>query len=113
YTRLDVPASADQKTKLAKLSGESVAESDLAGEPITARLTRAPGNNAPIGGLKIVSATGWFAARPSGTESLYKIYAESLKSQEHLNKIVDEAREIVNNALKSSTHEAEAGKGRR
>lgn len=113
YTRLDVPASADQKAKLAKLSGDAVVESDLAGEPITARLTRAPGNNAPIGGLKIVSATGWFAARPSGTESLYKIYAESLKSQEHLNTIVDEAREIVNNALESSTQEVEVEKGAR
>jgi phosphoglucomutase len=113
YTRLDAPASADQKAKLANLSADAVVESDLAGEAITARLTRAPGNNAPIGGLKIVAANGWFAARPSGTESLYKIYAESLKSEEHLNTIVDEAREIVNNALESSTQEAEVGKGGR
>jgi phosphoglucomutase len=110
YTRLDVPASPDQKAKLSKLSGEAVTESDLAGEPITARLTRAPGNNAPIGGLKVVAAGGWFAARPSGTENLYKIYAESLKGQEHLNTIVDEAREIVNNAL-SCSQEVTAGKG--
>src|SRR5262249_9272847 len=71
YTRLDVPASLDQKAKLAKLSPEAVEESDLAGEPITARLTRAPGNDAPVGGLKVVTASGWFAARPSGTENLY------------------------------------------
>jgi len=111
YTRLDVPASTDQKAKLAKLSPEAVRESDLAGEPITARLTRAPGNDAPIGGLKVVAASGWFAARPSGTENLYKIYAESLKGQEHLNTIVREAREIVNIALESSAPEVKAGKG--
>ena len=113
YTRLDVPASTDQKAKLAKLSPEAVRESDLAGEPITARLTRAPGNDAPIGGLKVVAASGWFAARPSGTENLYKIYAESLKGQEHLNTIVREAREIVNIALESSAPEVKAGKGNR
>jgi len=111
YTRLDVPASIEQKAKLAKLSPDAVEESDLAGEPITARLTRAPGNDAPVGGLKVVTATGWFAARPSGTENLYKIYAESLKSQEHLNAIVNEAREIVNNALESSPREVTVGKG--
>jgi phosphoglucomutase len=113
YTRLDVPASSDQKAKLAELSPEAVKESDLAGEPITARLTRAPGNNAPIGGLKIVAAGGWFAARPSGTENLYKIYAESLKGQEHLNAIVNEAREIVNNALGTSAQQIAAEKGER
>jgi len=113
YTRLDVPASLDQKAKLAKLSPEAVEESDLAGEPITARLTRAPGNDAPVGGLKVVTASGWFAARPSGTENLYKIYAESLKSEEHLNAIVHEAREIVNNALESSPQEVSVGKGER
>jgi phosphoglucomutase len=113
YTRLDVPASTEQKAKLAKLSPEAVEASDLAGEPIAARLTRAPGNDAPIGGLKVVAASGWFAARPSGTENLYKIYAESLKSQEHLNAIVNEAREIVNNALGSSTREVELAKGER
>jgi phosphoglucomutase len=113
YTRLDVPASPEQKAKLAKLSPEAVQESALAGEPISARLTRAPGNDAPVGGMKVVTASGWFAARPSGTESLYKIYAESLKSQEHLNRIVDEAREIVNNALGASPEEVAAGKGER
>jgi phosphoglucomutase len=113
YTRLDVPASTEQKAKLAKLSAEGVAESDLGGEPITARLTRAPGNDAPIGGLKVVAASGWFAARPSGTENLYKIYAESLKDQEHLNTIVDEAREIVNDALEASAQKVTVGKGER
>ncbi|HXI50702.1 MAG TPA: phosphoglucomutase (alpha-D-glucose-1,6-bisphosphate-dependent) [Candidatus Saccharimonadales bacterium] len=112
YTRLDVPASSDQKTKLAKLSPEAVEESNLAGERITARLTRAPGNAAPIGGLKVVAASGWFAARPSGTENLYKIYAESFVSQEHLNTVVSEAREIVNNALGSSAQEVALGKGK-
>src|SRR5262249_41030868 len=113
YTRLDVPASTEQKAKLAKLSPEAVEESDLAGEPITARLTRAPGNNAPIGGLKVVAASGWFAARPSGTENLYKIYGESLRGQEHLNTIVDQAREIVNHALGSSAEEVVVAKGER
>ena len=101
YTRIDAPATLEQKTKLQKLSPEAVRESDLAGEPITAKLTRAPGNNAPIGGLKVVATSGWFAARPSGTENIYKIYAESFKSQEHLKAIVSEAQEMVNNALGS------------
>jgi phosphoglucomutase len=111
YTRLDVPASTEQKAKLAKLSPEAVQESDLAGETIAARLTRAPGNDAPIGGLKVVAASGWFAARPSGTENLYKIYAESLKGPEHLKTIVEEAQAIVNTALGSSAREAEVAKG--
>ena len=76
-------------------------ESDLAGEPITAKLTRAPGNDAPIGGLKVVAKSGWFAARPSGTENIYKIYAESFQSEQHLRSIVTEAQEIVDNALRS------------
>jgi len=88
--------------RLQNLSPDAVKESDLAGEPITAKLTRAPGNNAPIGGLKVVAASGWFAARPSGTEDIYKIYAESFKSQAHLNAIVNEAQEMVNNALGAS-----------
>jgi phosphoglucomutase len=102
YTRIDAPASAEQKSKLQKLSPDAVQESELAGEPITAKLTRAPGNNALIGGLKVVAKSGWFAARPSGTENIYKIYAESFKSEWHLNSIVTEAQEIVNNALRSS-----------
>jgi phosphoglucomutase len=103
YTRIDAPATSNQKAQLQKLSPDAVKESELAGEPITAKLTRAPGNNAPIGGLKVVAASGWFAARPSGTEDIYKIYAESFKSQAHLNAIVNEAQEMVNNALGSST----------
>jgi len=102
YTRIDAPASPEQKSKLQQLSPDAVKESGLAGEPIMAKLTRAPGNNAPIGGLKVVAKTGWFAARPSGTEDIYKIYAESFQSEQHLNVIVTEAQNIVNNALRSS-----------
>jgi phosphoglucomutase len=102
YTRIDAPATPEQKSRLQRLSPEAVKESDLAGEPITARLTRATGNGAPIEGLKIVAASGWFAARPSGTENIYKIYAESFKDQAHLTDIVSEAQEIVNNALDSA-----------
>jgi phosphoglucomutase len=99
YTRIDAPATPEQKALLAKLSPESVKEAELAGEPIVAKLTRAPGNDAPIGGLKVVAANGWFAARPSGTENVYKIYAESFKGKRHLDAIVAEARQIVSNAL--------------
>jgi len=102
YTRIDGPATPEQKVRLQKLSPEAVKESKLAGEPITAKLTRAPGNNAAIGGLKVVAASGWFAARPSGTENIYKIYAESFKDQAHLDTIVSEAQRIVNNALAGS-----------
>jgi phosphoglucomutase len=101
YTRIDAPATPEQKAQLQKLSPEAVRESDLSGEPITAKLTRAPGNQAPIGGLKVVAKSGWFAARPSGTENIYKIYAESFKSASHLNAIVSEAQEMVNKALES------------
>jgi phosphoglucomutase len=101
YTRIDAPATPEQKAKLEKLAPDAVKESALAGEPITAKLTKAPGNDAPIGGLKVVAESGWFAARPSGTESIYKIYAESFKSQTHLNAILSEAQEMVNNALGS------------
>jgi phosphoglucomutase len=99
YTRIDEPATPAQKARLQKLTPEAVQESKLAGEPITAKLTRAPGNDAPVGGLKVVTASGWFAARPSGTENVYKIYAESFKDQTHLDRLVDEARRIVNDAL--------------
>jgi phosphoglucomutase len=102
YTRIDAPATPEQKMQLQKLSVDDVKESDLAGERITSKLTRAPGNKAPIGGLKVIAASGWFAARPSGTEDIYKIYAESFKSQAHLNAIVSEAREMVNRALDNS-----------
>jgi phosphoglucomutase len=101
YTRIDAPATPEQKAKLAKLTPDAVKESDLAGEPITAKLTKAPGNDAPIGGLKVVAESGWFAARPSGTENIYKIYAESFKNQTHLNAILNEAQAMVNNALGS------------
>ena len=102
YTRIDAPATPEQKAKLEKLTPDAVKESDLAGVSITAKLTKAPGNHAPIGGLKVVAESGWFAARPSGTEKIYKIYAESFKSQAHLNSILSEAQQMVNNALGSS-----------
>jgi phosphoglucomutase len=99
YTRLDAPATPEQKARLARLSPEMVKASSLAGEPIIATLTRAPGNGAPIGGLKVAARHGWFAARPSGTENIYKIYAESFVDQAHLDTIVAEARAIVDRAL--------------
>jgi phosphoglucomutase len=102
YTRIDAPATPDQKARLQKLSPKAVATDTLAGEPIIVKLTSAPGNGAPIGGLKVVAANGWFAARPSGTENIYKIYAESFKDQNHLAAIVQEAQEIVNDALRSA-----------
>jgi phosphoglucomutase len=101
YTRIDAPATPDQKARLQKLSPAAIATDTLAGERITAKLTAAPGNDAPIGGLKVVTDNGWFAARPSGTENIYKIYAESFKDETHLAAIVQEAQEIVNDALKS------------
>jgi phosphoglucomutase len=101
YTRIDAAATPEQKTRLKKLDPADVKASDLAGEPIVAKLTRAPANQAEIGGLKVVAATGWFAARPSGTEDIYKIYAESFRDQAHLNSIVEEAQRIVADALKS------------
>jgi phosphoglucomutase len=102
YTRIDAPAAPAMKARLAKLSPEAVKASILAGEPITAKLTRAPGNDAPIGGLKVVARSGWFAARPSGTENVYKLYAESFKDQAHLNAIVSEAQQIVGGVLRSA-----------
>ena len=99
YTRIDAAATPEQKAKLGKLSPAAVTAAKLAGEPITAKLTRAPGNDAPIGGLKVVTTNGWFAARPSGTENVYKLYAESFKDEQHLQSIVAEAQQIVDNAL--------------
>ena len=99
YTRIDAPASSEQKTKLKKLSPQAVTAVTLAGDNIIAKLTHAPGNNAAIGGLKVVTEHGWFAARPSGTEDIYKIYAESFKDAAHLQAIVAVAQNIVNNAL--------------
>src|SRR5262249_53080470 len=101
YTRIDAPATPDQKARLQKLSPKAVVTDTLAAEPIIAKLTSAPGNGAPIGGLKVMSDSGWFAARPSGTENIYKIYAESFKDQSHLDAIVKEAQEIVTDALGS------------
>ena len=99
YTRIDAPASPEEKARLQKLDPSNVKASLMAGEPITAKLTRAPGNDARIGGLKVVAPSGWFAARPSGTENIYKIYAESFRDQSHLDAIVAEAQQIVADAL--------------
>jgi phosphoglucomutase len=102
YERIDEPASPEQKIALSKLSPEHVAATTLAGEPILQKLTRAPGNDAPIGGLKVVTESGWFAARPSGTEAVYKIYAESFRGRAHLEQIQQEARAIVQAAFHAS-----------
>jgi phosphoglucomutase len=100
YARIDAPATPEEKAILGRLSPEQVTATELAGEPITATLTTAPGNGAPIGGLKVVTDSGWFAARPSGTEDVYKIYAESFQGPEHLARIQEEARAVVSAALK-------------
>jgi len=99
YTRIDAPATPGQKAAFRKLTPETVTANEFAGEPIIARLTRAPGNDAPIGGLKIVTENGWFAARPSGTENIYKLYAESFKSRAHLDAIVEEAQHLLSRLL--------------
>ena len=101
YARVDAPATREEKATLAALSPEQVTATELAGEPITARLTRAPGNDAPIGGLKVTTENAWFAARPSGTEDVYKIYAESFVGPEHLAQVQEEARSVVSQALGS------------
>jgi phosphoglucomutase len=102
YERMDAAANVPQKRVLSNLSPDLVTATELAGEPIVAKLTRAPGNNAPIGGLKVVTANGWFAARPSGTEDVYKIYAESFRGAEHLRQIQAEAQAIVNAAFRAA-----------
>jgi phosphoglucomutase len=99
YQRIDAAATKEQKAKLAKLSPSQVTAKELAGEPIAAILTEAPGNHASIGGLKVTTQDGWFAARPSGTEDVYKIYAESFKGEEHLKRIQSEAQELVTAAI--------------
>lgn len=99
YARVDAPADREQKARLGALSSDVVTATELAGEPITAKLTEAPGNGAAIGGLKVTTESAWFAARPSGTEDVYKIYAESFRGAEHLEQVQDEAREVVNAAL--------------
>ena len=101
YERIDAPASPEQKMRLARLSDQQVTATELAGEKITSKLTRAPGNNAPIGGLKVVTAAGWFAARPSGTEDTYKLYAESFSGRDHLHRIQEEAQAIIESAFDS------------
>jgi phosphoglucomutase len=102
YERMDAPAKPDQKAALKRLSPDMVVAKELAGEPITNKLTHAPGNGEPIGGLKVVTENGWFAARPSGTEDIYKIYTESFKGKDHLAKIQEEAQAIVNQAFKAA-----------
>ena len=102
YDRVEAPATPEQKELLEKLSPQQVRLTELAGEKIQTTLTRAPGNGAPIGGLKVVAENGWFAARPSGTEDIYKIYAESFLGADHLRRILEEAQTIVNDALAAS-----------
>src|SRR6185295_18397071 len=97
--RVEAPANVQQRAMLSKLSPEQVRSTDLAGEKIQSLLTTAPGNGAPIGGLKVIAKNGWFAARPSGTEDIYKIYAESFLGQDHLHRIIEEAQKIVDSAL--------------
>jgi phosphoglucomutase len=99
YARIDAPADREQKARLAKLSADQVTATELAGEPITAKLTTAPGNGAPLGGLKVTTENAWFAARPSGTEDVYKIYAESFKGPEHLAEVQQSAKELVNTVI--------------
>ena len=99
YDRVEAPATPEQKEMLDRLSPQQVRFTDLAGEKIQAILTHAPGNGAPIGGLKMVAESGWFAARPSGTENIYKIYAESFRGAEHVRQILEEAQTIVNDAI--------------
>ena len=99
YDRIEAKATAEEKEKLKNLSPSQIKDKDMAGEEIKHILTTAPGNNAPIGGLKVITENGWFAARPSGTEDIYKIYAESFLGKNHLNKMIDEAQTIVNAAL--------------
>jgi phosphoglucomutase len=103
YDRVEAPATPEQKKMLEKLSPHQIHFRDLAGESIQAVLTKAPGNGAPIGGLKVMAENGWFAARPSGTEDIYKIYAESFRGKDHLHKILEEAQSIVNNAIATSS----------
>ena len=99
YARVDAPASREDKARLGRLTPDAVTATELAGEPIIARLTSAPGNDAPIGGLKVTTASAWFAARPSGTEDVYKIYAESFRGPDHLAQVQTEARDVVTAAL--------------
>jgi phosphoglucomutase len=103
--RVEAPATPEQKRMLSQLSPQQVLSKHLAGEKILSILSHAPGNDAPIGGLKVIAEHGWFAARPSGTENIYKIYVESLLGEEHLRRIADEAQAIVDTALKTDRYE--------
>jgi phosphoglucomutase len=103
YRRIDAPASRDQNKLLANVEPARLDAKELAGEPIQARLTRAPGNDEPIGGIKVVAESGWFAARPSGTEEIYKIYAESFRSEDHLKQIQDDAKFLIARLFKEAT----------
>jgi phosphoglucomutase len=102
YRRIDVAATPEEKDVLKKLSGEQVQGDELAGEPIRDVLTAAPGNGAPLGGVKVVAESGWFAARPSGTEDVYKVYAESFRGEEHLERLIEDAQELVRGALSAA-----------
>ena len=108
YDRVEAPATPEQKKLLAKLSPQQVKITELAGEKIQTVLTHAPGNGAPIGGLKVIAESGWFAARPSGTESIYKIYAESFRGADHLRRILEEAQTIVSETLAAGTQQAKS-----
>jgi phosphoglucomutase len=108
YDRVEAPATPDQKKLLAKLSPKQVKITELAGEKIQAVLTQAPGNNAPIGGVKVISKSGWFAARPSGTENIYKIYGESFRGADHLRRILEEAQKIVSDALSAGLEKGQS-----
>jgi phosphoglucomutase len=110
YERIDAPASAEQKAVLERLTPLEVIATELAGEKIEAMLTTAPGNGSPIGGLKVVTAHGWFAARPSGTEEVYKLYAESFLGEDHLRRIQEEAQRIIAHAFASASGVAEASR---
>ena len=103
YDRIEAPATPEQKERLGRLSPQQVRRTDLAGEDIETILTHAPGNGAPIGGLKVIAKSGWFAARPSGTESIYKIYAESFEGADHLRRVLEDARAVVDDALAVAT----------
>ena len=105
YDRVEAPATPEQKQKLAQLSPQQIPSAELAGEKIQSILTQAPGNGAPIGGLKVITGSGWFAARPSGTEDIYKIYAESFRGADHLRRILAEAQAIVGAALAAPTQQ--------
>lgn len=108
YERTDAPATRDEKAVLQKISPDQVEAAEMADEKILAKLTRAPGNSEPIGGLKVVSENGWFAVRPSGTEDVYKIYAESFRGREHLRRIQEDARQIVDRVFTAAAKRQEA-----